>query len=386
MRASMRASMRLSVAGDDDEYNIHALAIPDGFRPSTAPASPTSHQQFPMITSIPPPDSDATPETIQRSLTTSRPSSIAKPPRPTDSFALGNDGATGPSVGSPLSRVSSVSTEPPMIQAESPYQGPSGPSHPYQMYLQRTFSTATTTTMSTATPMSERSYHGPRGPAHPYGLYPQGTTPTSGTQGGSISVGFPGTQDGYQRRVGPEGEEVGDLIGPLGHTEELPPYSRYPDEAYTRKVRDMTQPGPAPGPASDSAPEPVPGPVGATVIASEVPSTAIPGAGGIGLATRNPEFASTDDLDSPRSRLSTRSFTSDASQHEINTAARTITEKPPLKKWQMRAKKRMWGIVPYWAICLLAIGLVLMGIILGAVIGTFLAKQHKRPPPRDDDA
>jgi ABC-type Fe3+ transport system permease subunit len=76
---------------------------------------------------------------------------------------------------------------------------------------------------------------------------------------------------------------------------------------------------------------------------------------------------------------------SDNSSHDINTAAAEASEKPAVNKWQRRAKKKLWGIVPYWAICLLLVGLVLMGIIMGAVIGTMLTKNHPPPPPDVDE-
>jgi hypothetical protein len=120
--------------------------------------------------------------------------------------------------------------------------------------------------------------------------------------------------------------------------------------------------------------------------------TPIPGAGGIGLATRDPEYSSTSDLDSPRSRLSTRSFTSEESRHDINTAALAVVNEkdappPPEKKiskWQKKATKKVWGIVPYWAICLLVVALCVMGVILGAVIGTFLTKHQKGGPKPEE--
>ena len=34
----------------------------------------------------------------------------------------------------------------------------------------------------------------------------------------------------YQRRLRPDGEDADDLIGPDGHTEQLPPYTRYPTD------------------------------------------------------------------------------------------------------------------------------------------------------------
>lgn len=49
----------------------------------------------------------------------------------------------------------------------------------------------------------------------------------------AIPVGFPGLNTGYHRQIGPDGEEQ-DIIGPDGHTEQLPPYSKYPEEGPTK--------------------------------------------------------------------------------------------------------------------------------------------------------
>ncbi|KAI0839808.1 hypothetical protein F5Y06DRAFT_15498 [Hypoxylon sp. FL0890] len=366
--SSLRASVRFSnVQGDDDDYDLQAMGIADGFRPTQVTHTetlipPTTTSQDVPTAQIPPP----------------RPSSITKPHRRNESFTLQHDGSSAESDNDAtpggISRVSSVSTTSPFVDPEDPYDGPSGPSHPYQMYPQdvRVARTASLATTSTA-PISERSYNGPRGPAHPYGMYPQNTVPEAGgvpnrTGQGTINVGFPGTTDNYQRRIGPDGEDVADLIGPDGHTEQLPPYTRYPEETYNRKALGVETPQPAP----------------------VQPMLAIPGAGGIGIATRNPEFASTEDLgdlNSPQSRQSVRSFASEGSQRELTATARSnnevTDEKKSLKEWQVTAKRRVWGIVPCWAIILASIVLVLMGIILGAVIGTLLNHHWKKGQPPD---
>ncbi|KAI5866231.1 hypothetical protein GGS23DRAFT_376248 [Durotheca rogersii] len=365
--SSLEASTRASHAwdNDDDDYDLQAMGLADGFFPtqnthigadrlSTTPGDPPSAR-------VPPP----------------RPSSITKPHRREDSLTLGHDGSSS-DASSEISRVSTVSITSPFADPEEPYNGPSGPSHPYQMYPQnvRMARTASLATTSTA-PVSERSYTGPRGPTHPYGMYPQGTVP--GAQGAlnlgeqeSINVGFVGATDNYRRRIGPDGEDAADLIGPDGHTEQLPPYTRYPEEAYHRKALGIEDPRPA---------------------VTAQPMLAIPGAGGIGLAARNPEFASTEDLAAtrpPQSRQSVQSFLSDSSRQEMNAVARSDSaqpgpvagnEKAPLKDWQVTAKRRVWGIVPCWAIVLAAIVLVLMGIILGAVIGTLVNPRFKKGPP-----
>ena len=277
---------------------------------------------------------------------------------------------------STLTRTSSLSTDstPYVPAVESPYRGPSGPSHPYDLYPQnvRVPRTMSMTTSSTE-PLSESSYNGPRAPAHPYGMYTQDTIAESHNSPiAPIPLGFHGLPDHYQRRMGAEGEDVADIIGPDGHTEQLPPYTRYPDEAYARKVRDVEEsPGAVHGGASI---------VPAPPVVQTSGLQAIPGAGGIGLATRNPEFESVDDLGSPQSRHSSRSFTSDASQHEINMAAASYSEKEkpagPLKSWMRR---RVCGILPLWSILLTLIVLALMGVILGSVIGAFMSKQKKGP-------
>ena len=348
-RVSARLSMSQSPLNDDN-YDLEAMGISDGFRPTDLAQNRMSSQtsqplDHPLRRNTPPP----------------RPSSTSKPKY--DSFALRHDGAMGP-VGRTImgassssampTRSSSVSTDMPFVRPESPYRGPSGPSHPYQMYpqesrLARTASVATTSTVQ----VPEMSYTGPSGPTHPYGMYPQNVVSERESAGPStapVSVGFPGLNSNYQRRQGPEGEEIGDLIGPDGHTEQLPPYTQYPDDAMARKTRPMVQ----------------------------IP---LAGAGGIGLATRDPAFSSHEDLNTPPSRQSTMS---EQSSYQVNTAARAVAEKPELRKWQKVARGKICGIIPIWAIVLSGIVLVLFSIILGSVLGA-LKSEHPRHFDEGDD-
>lgn len=345
-----RTSVRTSTTSreDEEDYDMMSGAVADGFRPP-APGSDTT-----QISSAASTDSDSITQVAPSSATSNagnppqvplRPSSVTKPSRVHDPLALRHDGAFSHVHSSRVSRTSSGSgsVDSPVMRSASPYQGPSGPSHPYQMYPQRTLSVATSTTA----PVSERSYQGPQRPTHPYGLY---TQTTESVPSGDATIGF-GRPDNYERRIGPDGEEVADLIGPLGHTEALPPYTRYPEISYSAKPDSSSHLSETTQNTESSSSQPSP------------PSQPIPGAGGIGLATRNPEYESRDDLASPpsRSRLSTRSVTSDAvSQHEINTAAGAFNEKQSGNRWQKRAKKRMWGVIPVWAVCLVAAALLLM--------------------------
>ncbi|KAL6791226.1 hypothetical protein GGI42DRAFT_187994 [Trichoderma sp. SZMC 28013] len=351
-----------------DSYELAVATVSDGFRPtdltptdtsssSSTPnnpevASPDSSQarllslnpsnqpQSSSATSKPPPSAPA------------RPSSAYKPPRPHDSLTLHNDGSNSAQTGPSLASSAGM----PQLRPQSPYRGPTSASHPYQMYLQRTLSNATA---STEQPATRRSYDGHRGPAHPYALYPQNIATTGDETPHQIPLGFAAAGDGYQRQLGPDGEEAGALVGPLGHTEELPPYTRYPDQTFASKTPAVAIPE-------------------ETMTGTSTPAGTVAGAGG---ATRNPEFSSTEeDLQPSQSRPSTHS------RHDINTAAQGSAEKARMNKWQRRGKKKLWGIVPYWAICLLLIGVVLMGVILGAVIGTVLSHHKSRPsgPPEDN--
>lgn len=155
-------------------------------------------------------------------------SQTSRPPRSVASVSdLGN------SLSTPHPSIRSISTFG-FPRAQSPYQGATGPSHPYGMYPQdigvvRTPSVATISTIR----QPERSYSGPNGPTQPYGIYPQNTVLEDDQDAVAgmplpVGAGFPGLQgQNYQRRLGPDREDVDDLIGPDGYVEQLPPYSRY---------------------------------------------------------------------------------------------------------------------------------------------------------------
>ncbi|KAK6594201.1 hypothetical protein H4I96_11114 [Botrytis cinerea] len=394
-RRESQRSTRLSMQMQDDDEEDYALAAMGisnggGYRPSDSsqhtytpppPQQQPIHEQQPQLPSSPI-------ERRRASTPPPRPSSTTKP-RGIDSFALRNDGGNGQMSRGPtfaysgengsgsgygLTRtstatsISSISSESIMMRPESPYRGPTGPSHPYNMYnqdsrLARTASIATTSTMPA--PPQEMSYTGPSGPTHPYGMYPQSTVSSDSDQLpiAPIPVGFPGLNNEYQRRLGPEGEEAADLIGPDGHTEQLPPYTKYPDEAFARKLRPTSIPIPVPVPT----------------IQMPAPIVPISGAGGMGLATRNPEFASNEDLRSSQSRQSSRSIMSDRSSHQSNHADMEYFEKPPLKKWQVVAKRKLCGIVPVWVVVLIVLVFVLFGIILGTVFAILRPKHGDDP-------
>ncbi|CAN8098065.1 unnamed protein product [Discula destructiva] len=392
---------------NDEDYALMALGVmvsDGGYRPAPDSTYAPTSMHTPAASSATTLDARSmtpelairpeSPQTSRSSTATSSSarlnrSSISKPTRGRDSLTLRHDGAMGhvaaSTPASSLARTSTSSTassEAAYMVADGPYRGPTAPSHAYSVYQQdtrqaRPLSVATTSTAPNIRPESE--YNGPRGPSHPYSMYPQMPLEEASPQPAvpAIPVGFTAVPDPYQRRLGPEGEELADIIGPDGHTEELPPYSRYPDDFYARKVR------------GDNDPERPGESVGAVAAGTSMAATAtsesnsLPGAGGIGLAAHNPEFdaRSIEDAGSPRSRHSSRSFTSD-SHHEINTAAAAMSEKPQLGKWQKLAKKKACGVIPYWALGLTFTAVLIVIIIIAVVVSTLLSR-HGGKPPKD---
>ncbi|OBT69473.1 hypothetical protein VE03_01048 [Pseudogymnoascus sp. 23342-1-I1] len=366
-RSSQRYSVRQSVDDTideaDDVYGLETMGVSDGFRPSHV-------QNHSRISS-----ESSQLNTFSSRSAPPRPPSISKP-RMIDNFALRHDGAPessplGPTAErnelSPLSRSTSTSTDAPTIVPDGPYQGPTRPSHPYRMYPQmgrpaRAASVATTSSF----PASEQSYSGPNGPTHPYGMYPQNTVAESEAGDieppANIPVGFPGLSgDQYQRRLGPDGEEAADIIGPDGHTEQLPPYTKYPDEVFARKLMPSSAPG-APG-----------------------SSAAASGAGGMGLATRNPEFSSENLAISPIEPTSPRSTLSVQSGDPVRRGGgEAESEKPAEKRWKTMAKQKVCGFLPVWALVLIVLLVIVLALLVGNILGMMAAKRkeskHTGPP------
>lgn len=376
-RHSVRHSVDDTIDEGDDLYGLETMGVSDGFRPSHI----QNHNQNQNRIST---DSSQLNRSSSRSAPP-RPPSISKP-RMVDNFALRHDGAPeSSSLGppppaaernelSPLSRSTSTSTDAPTIVPDGPYQGPTRPSHPYRMYPQmgrpaRAASIATTSSF----PASEQSYSGPNGPTHPYGMYPQNTVPESEADeiapAANIPVGFPGLAGNqYQRRLGPDGEDAADIIGPDGHTEQLPPYTKYPDEVFARKLMPSAAAGPSTYPAAAS------------------------GAGGIGLATRNPEFSSENlaispiEPTSPRSTLSVQSG-EPVRRGDAAAAAEAESEKPAEKKWKTMAKQKVCGFLPVWALALIVLCIVVIALLVGNILGVMVTKhressnnKHSGPP------
>ena len=208
----------------------------------------------------------------------------------------------------------------------------------------------------------------------------------------AIPVGFPGLNTGYHRQIGPDGEEQ-DIVGPDGHTEQLPPYSRYPDEVPTKAalavdVNSTSSPVEAPRALPGMLPGAVAGTVPGVAAAAAVPL---------------PASASNDALISTPTSPMTPAQSSFMEQHQSNRSSTTaVGSAPPgpamsihssttstttsegaSEKQALAAEpqswrsKKLWGKVPMGVAVILLVLVLIFAIVLGAAIGTFVTKNSK---------
>ena len=270
-----------------------------------------------------------------------------------------------------------------VTRAQSPYQGATGPSHPYALYAQhtgmsRTASIATTSTLR----RPERTYSGPRGPTQPYNLYPQNTVDEDDDDDpfddsnrvleASYPAGSRPAPRAHHRRLGPDGEDIDDLIGPDGYAEQLPPYTRYPNDIPPKQSPDAA-----------NYPDPSYVPLTSSAVAQAVPnSSSSPTSQAAGSdETLHNRTASNDNIYVSHTlarTLSQNPFGNQITPSSSTTAVEATTsqqEKGNLtESARGRSKKRVcWGLMPCWLLAALVSFLV--AIIIGAIIGGVLA--HK---------
>ena len=300
--------------------------------------------------------------------------------------------------------VSSTASFATTSNTENPFE--TGPSHPYGMYPQHTMdrsnSVATASAARQDRPMSAQR------PAHPYAMYSQSglddeapmqtmqaIPPTLPPIQTAMPVGFPGLNNGYHRVLGPDGEEQ-DIVGPDGHTEQLPPYSRYPDEGPTKASMAAEASAsriiPAPlNPAMDSedpfnTPASPVSPVSeASYSAHAVPAAAaeplLPPITPARLPPQRPE-TQTGSLAPVSSANTVPAAPSDSSSASLLSAENgEFNEKynengdPETTKTSWR-KKRLFGKIPMGVAVVVLVLLLVFAVALGAAIGTFAAKKH----------
>ena len=244
---------------------------------------------------------------------------------------------------------------------ESPRFGSGGPSHPYSMYPQGTMvRTPSTATASTARPQRHSSSR--YRPQHPYGLYTQGVgddlDDEHGTTQNPVPVGFLGLGHSFQRRRGPDGEEQ-DIVGDFGHAEQLPPYTRYPEDG-PEKAALLGVPNP---PSALLTRAPVLG-TDPTMPLMHTP-----------VQQTQQSMMDESNLNRQPSTMS-RSSTLQAS--EGNSPSNSLKEQKSWgeKSWKEKRKTRFCGI-PFWYFLLAAGVLAFIVAIIGGVIGGFVEGQKK---------
>ncbi|CAO2647758.1 Nn.00g086800.m01.CDS01 [Neocucurbitaria sp. VM-36] len=280
--------------------------------------------------------------------------------------------------------------------SENPFE--TGPSHPYGMYPQHTVARPS----SIATTSTERQPHRSMSlqrPTHPYAMYSQSglvdeepaeePVPPSVPQiQTAIPVGFPGLNNGYHRVLGPDGEEQ-DIIGPDGHTEQLPPYSRFPEEGPTKaslaaeasasrvlpapiQVADPDDPFTTPvSPASPlsvhsfSAP-PLPT---APLLPSVTPAR---------LPPQRPETQTGNVAPITSTQSNTvPAEPSDSSSASLLTRESSFSEKAePNETKPSWRKRKLWGKIPMGVAVFILVMMLVFAVSLGAAIGTVVAKKH----------
>jgi hypothetical protein len=314
-----------------------------------------------------------------------------------------------PSHHSPLGHRDSVSSAGSFAttsNSENPFE--TGPSHPYGMYPQLSMARP----LSVATTSTERQPHRSMSlqrPTHPYAMYsqsgivdeespdepaPHQQPPVPPIQT-AIPVGFPGLNNGYHRVLGPDGEEQ-DIIGPDGHTEQLPPYSRYPQEGPTKAslAAEASASRIIPAPLQVDAEDPsiliqhedpfnTPASPVSPLSATSFSAPALPAAPLLPSVTparlppQRPE-TQTGNLAPVHSQTNTvPAEPSDSSSASLLATENSFSEKaePAAAKVKWR-KRKLWGKVPMGVALIVLILILVFAVALGAAIGTFAAKKH----------
>lgn len=301
------------------------------------------------------------------------------------------------SVHSPRSTNSwTVSTSSPRSSAPramSPYTGQTQASHPYTMYPQDTGvgRTASTSSASTSRPF-ERGPLNVTAPQHPYFMYAQNTVPEEAFAGTApVGLGFPGSNNVFFDQMP---NDVGDIVGPDGHTEQLPPYSRYETETPSKRERGPTTAPEHNGEQDVGQPPPNLFPNSSTPSSNPIPAEPV--------SAPNP--FSDESTPVPNAFTNEMIQTSNATPAVLESggAAGALTNvAPPISRSQddpsgnfkekvtNAGQRRVCCGVPIWILALTGLFL-LIGAAIGGIIGGILGHAQgksaaMKPSPRYDE-
>jgi hypothetical protein len=312
----------------------------------------------------------------------------------------------GPSSPTPLGHRASVSSTGSFAttsNGDNPFE--TGPSHPYGMYPQDTMAHTPSVAAPSTDPQPRRSISLQR-PTHPYAMYSQSGLDEGLDEGPpvesphppvppiqtTIPLGFPGLNNGYHRVLGPDGEEQ-DIIGPDGHTEQLPPYTRFPEEGPTKaslaaEASASSRVLPAPNAITDPD-DPFMTPVSPVSPLSansfsvpDLPSVPLlPSITPARLPPQRPETQTGNVAAVTSSYVSATQVPaepSDSASASLLSTEQGFSEKvePATTKisWY---KKKLWGKLPLGVVVAVLILLLVFVIALGAAIGTTVAKKEQ---------
>ncbi|GAB7363061.1 hypothetical protein MBLNU230_g3354t1 [Neophaeotheca triangularis] len=358
----------------DDEFeedDFDGFGIADGFRPGDDERDGAMGGQHPPVTSVLARYAN-TPLSAMDAQPPSRDSTRkVRPEEENNPFASPEDGpldrsasmtSHGTSQFAPgiTHRLSSASSHD-YARGGSPFGAVDGPSHPYGMYAQGTIPRSPSVATTVQQTSSER--HSRDGPTHPYALYPQGVDADADHEvspQNPVPVGFPGLGQSYQRRLGPDGEEQ-DIIGADGHMEQLPPYSRYPEDGPSKPLLASLD---VPPPVAHSR-GPVAGNDPGMPLMHEVQQAPVPQS-----MTDDSRLNARRNLDRSPSMPNLERMNSDTSSGNSASTKKSWSE----KSWKEKRNTRVVG-VPLWWILLAGGVLAFVTVAIGSAIGGFLGTQ-----------
>lgn len=335
----------------DDADDVHAL-VADGFRPAVASPRLSSHLESGPPT-IPSPRSLGVPRS---STDLARRSSIRKSLSGLQNPFIGADddddddeeregGSTDRFAPYPSIRPLSSASSNVYAQTHGMHIDSSGPSHPYAMYpqatgLERTLSATTANTIHPSIRTQSTVQ-----PSHPYTMYPQNvqdeddedyseSSTSSRRRQNLVPVGFP-----RELRRDP------DNVSLFTNSEQLPPYSEYPEHAESRPANTTT--------TETSSLEP------------QAPAEAHPRL----LINIPPQSMS----DTRRSLSSLPPQVTDRLLDDQPTTPKQWKE----KTWKQKRSTKFFGVQFGWI--LLALGLIVfVAIVVGGTVGGFVARGKAR--------
>jgi hypothetical protein len=371
---------------DEDDF---MPSVSDGFRPANAndghDGDRPNHdrndtiQRHTSMSKPPPPESDLR-RTATRNSTAKVRDSTAHDSRP---HAMHNRGPSSPSPLAHRMSVSSTGSFATTSNGDNSFE--TGPSHPYGMYPQHTMAR----TSSVATASTDRQPHRSMSlqrPTHPYAMYSQS-----------------GINEDMDEPLPTEPGEEQDIIGPDGHTEQLPPYSRYPDEGPTKASlaaeASASRIIPAPNPVDPEDPFMTPAspvsPLSATTFsAPSLPSVPLLEAvTPARLPPQRPETQTGNTAPVTSAYSSANQVPAEpteSSSASLLTTEQSFNEKEEPTETKPRwYKRKLWGRIPLGVLLIVLVMFFVFAVALGAAIGTILAKKHggkhKTEPGRPDE-